>query len=196
MQHPTNDLHKRVYQALRQTNPELAQEYYKSEFNPPKKKKIHVWPLKFNWWHDEKFDSIKDHLKFLEPILIEIMDKRYRFKYNDAQRMLESDFIREKHMFRKGEKSHIPAFMKPNCKIGIAKRVRCSESSVKDYLRALVRIGAMKVDNFGAGRIYYSAGYWDKCKFDDGTWGKKVTPYLNKKMAKKLVNPNEFYLRK
>ena len=88
----------------------------------------------------------------------------------------------------------VPALLKLNCKILIAKRVGCSVRSVKNYFAALVRIGAMRVDNFGDGKIHYSAGYWSEYKEED-VWKNKITPYMTFKISKKLTG-KEFYLKK
>lgn len=203
MKKTDNIFHKQVYKALRQNEPELAQEFKLRYYKPPKKK-IHYWPLKHKWWQDRKFDPVREMFQFLEPLLIEIGDKRYRLKYNEVYDLIfpdsfddaKSEAFSKKHGFYKNDKPYFPAFMKPGCKKGIALRAGCSVSSTTNYLGALVRIGAMRVNNLGKGRIYYSAGYWAEWKIEKDKYGKKVVPYLNQKMAMKLLDPNEFYLRK
>ena len=189
---------KEIYEALLEVNPTLA-EIFKSEYirkNPRNKKSNRPWPLKYDWYHHKRLNLIKQKFKPLEIILICLGDRIFRLSYINAQKAISND----KHYVLIKGKKFIPALLQLNCKEGFAKRANCSVSSVKDYLIALTRIGALQSHNMGKGKIYYSVGYWSNWsngKTDEEKQsGKKVNFYLNQKMIKKLTDPKEFYLRK
>jgi predicted transcriptional regulator len=86
--------------------------------------------------------------------------------------------------------------MQLGCKTLIAKKVGCSVRTVEYMLRALVRIKALKSDNFGKGKRYYSCGYWSKYKNKEGIIDFRVYMYMNQNIAKSLADPDKFYERK
>ena len=194
----TQNINQEVYENLLEINPTLA-EIFKSEYirkNPRKKKSNKPWPLKYDWYHHKRLNLIKQKYKFLEIILICLGDRIFRLKFNDIQKIITND---KNCVLIKGKK-FIPALLNLNCKVDFAKRANCSVSSVENYLRALVRIGALQTHNLGDGKRHYSVGYWSNWSNgktgDENKNGKKVNFYLNQSLAKKLINPEEFYLRK
>jgi len=197
---------KEFYEELLELNPTLA-EKFKSNFckKSPKKKfnQNLPWPLKYNWFHTAKINSIKKKFKFLETILICIGDKMFRLKYNECCKLILNDKTPEfsqKHLVKINDSFELPVLLNLNCKEDIAKRADCSVSSIKDYLIALARIGALRTHNLGDGKRYYSCGYWSSWtngkSGDEKKSGKKVNFYLKQSLVAKLVDPKEFYLRK
>ena len=196
-----------IYKTLYTTNPSLAKDYF-SSFPEQQKPKIHkVWPIDLKWWQHKKYDDIKKQCKFLDPFLIEVGNKRHRLKLNETKSIVISDGYKSDEFFAKhhyliqnskGEdKYKIPALMKANCKISIAKRIGCSVDTAKVYFAMLVRCDVLRVDNFGKGRIYISSGYWGLWQNEDKIWGDKVFQFMNKKLNnKKILDPEFAYLRK
>ena len=184
-----------IYDYLKETKPSFAAAYLLENPEQSKIKRIRIWPLKNKWFHHKKFDKVKKKFKPLEPILIEVGNSKNRHTYNDACKFLldqPNEFV-EKHSVMVNEKRRVPAFMKLNCKEAIAKRIGCSVRTVEVYLRGLVRLGILRVDNLGKGKLLYSAGYWIPYMNKDKVWSHKINYYMNQKIGNSLI---DFYLRK
>lgn len=180
------------YQKLIEVDLILAETYLKEHPEKSKSKKKIPWPLKNKWWYHKRFNDVKKRFKFLEAILIEIGDSKYRLSQNECKKLS----FTEKHLFILNRKGKTLALMRLNCKEMIAENIGCSVDTVKNYMAALTRIGALRVDNFGKGRKYYSCGYWGQYKNKEGIINFKVIKFMNQNIAKKLTDPMEFYKRK
>lgn len=197
---------KKFYQKLLEVDPSLADIYFKkhSPKQSKKSKKKIPWPLKNKWWSDKRFDKVKKRYKPLESMFIEIVSFNNLVDHEEAKIQCDSigdkstEFYKKHHFLLKGKNKNTyktPALLKLNCKVIIAKRVGISVRTIEKYFAALVRIGAMRVDNFGDGKIYYSPGYWSEYKEED-IWKNKITPYMTFAISKNLLDVNQFYLRK
>jgi len=183
-----------IYQKFLELDPSFAKKF-KTENITKSKKKI-PWPLKHKWYHHKKFDSVKKRFKYLETILIEIGNSLYRLTQNKCKKLISNDKLTKDHSFILNRKRKTPAFMRLNCKFLIAKKVGCSVRTVEYILRALVRIDALKVSNFGKGKSYYHCGYWGKYKNKEDVIDFKIHMYMNQKVAKEMADPDKFYKRK
>ncbi len=187
-----------IYQELTANNPSLATTYLSEHSENPEQKKKKtirkVWPLRLKWFQDKRYDEVKKRFKFLVPILIEIGKPNHRLTYAGSGKLLSGNPFVEKHSVRINGNIRVPVFMKLSCKIKIAEKVKCSVSTIEKYLRGLVRIGALKADNFGKGRSYYSCGYWIGYKNKERVWDHKINKYMNQNIGKGLIN--DFYIRK
>jgi hypothetical protein len=200
-----NDIvfHEQVFSVLKEGSPDLAEMYYK-KFKKYfyEKKDYQLWPLKWDWWCDKKFDLIRKKYNFLEDILIAMVHKKIRLTQKDTVALISpyeekiDDDIYNKYWITINDNNYYPALLKQGRKAWIAWRVGCSISTIENYLAALVRIQALRIYRLGKNGTYYSAGYWTKSPIEDGSWIPKVTPYLNMKLAESLLDPEQFYLRK
>ena len=190
-----------IYEKFKELDPILA-EKFKSENIKPKKKIHKVWPRDLLWWNHKKFNPIKKKYKSLEPAIIEFGTKHYRLKSKEAHSIVTSNsskefYLKHHHLKNKDKKEYaIPALLKLNCKTIIAKKIGCSEISLKYYIAMFVRCRILRVDNFGGGKIYLSSGYWGDWRDEDKVWKLKVFPYLNKGNSNILLDPEFAYLRK
>ena len=83
------------------------------------------------------------------------------------------------------------AVLKSGLKESLAEKLGCSESTIRNYLSAFVKVGVLKVHRQGAKGTFYSIGYWQEFPGENQNDKRKVkvNKFLN---SKTFINLRDF----
>lgn len=130
----------------------LAEYVHKS-----KKVKEGPWPARLSWWSNgpKWLKDLNKKYQFLVPILDALKDHKAVSIEKNASVGVEQFEVN-------GEKADYVLLDLSKSRKIITKQIGCSEKTLSNYLRGLVKCGTLKYFHCGKKGRYYSLGYWAK----------------------------------